>query len=333
MKRTMMIVFAFVILCISAAAIAEEAMNDSVEEVEVGFSEDFGYDYFDDEEDFDEDFYDFFDDEEDFDEDFEDEVEEELEEKSDVAEVHATPYVNSFARLKVEYDETVDLYTLTLSKPVDRLLVNWGEVDAEPEEVYFNDGLVCYFFGTGHKYRPGSQQRLVTAMTVETINLKVFNEGKEDEYIDVGSRTVDTQKDPVNGKIMIYKTITYQPVEELKYGDDVQAIISQYERTYPDLDYEIVLPEIVYYEKTDGTDQWGNPNEPVKIQMVDDKGNVVTTKGYIKGYSETIDYHPFLGTTLYGPKLVAFMTVQGDWAVCYNFKGQVIDISYYTGQF
>lgn len=246
--------------------------------------------------------------------------------------VHATPHVNSFARIKVQYDEAVKLYTLTLSKPVDRILINWAEPGAEPEEVYFNDELVCYVFATGHKYRPGVEQRYVTDTTVETVTMKykLNNEtGKQEVVVD--KRVVDEHKDPITRRNIIYKTVTIQPVVQLNYNEDFELKIAAYMNEFPGLKYEIVRPDIVYFDK-EVVDAFGN-KITVKEVMHDDNGNVVYSTGYIKGYSEETEFSPVMGTTVYGSKQIAFMTVQGEWAVYYNLKGTIVDVLYYEGQF
>ncbi|MBQ7655330.1 MAG: hypothetical protein IJI53_05555, partial [Clostridia bacterium] len=58
-----------------------------------------------------------------------------------IAETHATPNINSFATMKVKYDESNRIYTITLSKPVDRLLIKWAEKGAEPEELAVGEDL------------------------------------------------------------------------------------------------------------------------------------------------------------------------------------------------
>ena len=51
------------------------------------------------------------------------------------------PNVNSFATMKTKYNEKNHIITITLSKPVDRLLVKWAEKGAEPEELAVGEDL------------------------------------------------------------------------------------------------------------------------------------------------------------------------------------------------
>jgi hypothetical protein len=90
------------------------------------------------------------------------------------AETHATPNINSFATMKVKYVGGMfnnnnthmgadNYYLITLSKPVDRLLVNWAEKDAEPEELAVGEDLTATAIAWGHKYMPGTEQKLGTS--------------------------------------------------------------------------------------------------------------------------------------------------------------------------
>ena len=49
-----------------------------------------------------------------------------------VALADGTPNINSFAKMTTKTSEGNGVITITLTKPVDRLLVNWAEKGAEP---------------------------------------------------------------------------------------------------------------------------------------------------------------------------------------------------------
>jgi hypothetical protein len=78
------------------------------------------------------------------------------------AETHATPSFKSFATMTtktVNGTKGVGGYIeITLSKPVDRLLVKWAEKGAEPEELAVDEDLKAYALLWGHKYMPGTTQ-------------------------------------------------------------------------------------------------------------------------------------------------------------------------------
>ena len=53
------------------------------------------------------------------------------------AETKGTPNINSFAKMTTKTDEAAGIITITMSKMVDRLLVNWVNKGAEPEELAY----------------------------------------------------------------------------------------------------------------------------------------------------------------------------------------------------
>ena len=83
-----------------------------------------------------------------------------------IAETHATPNINTFATMKTKYNEKAGVITITLSKPVDRLLVKWAEKGAEPEELAVDENLQATALTWGHKYMPGTTQYYATWVDV-----------------------------------------------------------------------------------------------------------------------------------------------------------------------
>ena len=90
-----------------------------------------------------------------------------------VALADGTPNINSFATMKVKYHELKSepwgapaYWEITLSKPVDRLLINWSGKGEEPEELAVDENLKATALKGSHKYMPGTSQYYATWVSV-----------------------------------------------------------------------------------------------------------------------------------------------------------------------
>lgn len=229
-----------------------------------------------------------------------------------IAETHATPNVNSFATMKTKYDEKNHIITITLSKPVDRLLIKWAEKGAEPEELAVGEDLKATALTWGHKYMPGTSQyyatwesSIVEEQTEELLGIDV--DTSERVYITDGfEQTSGWAGGPV------VNVDQFGPVRELEYGK-AEDQIDEY--LY---DYGFELEDCIVVE-------------PAKV-LVD--GEEVEIPGYIQGYYDSYKYiNSEFSTVIATPAQTAYMTVQGEWAVYYNRKGQIVGIEYFDGQF
>ena len=241
-----------------------------------------------------------------------------------------TPNVKSFATMKTKYDERNHIITITLSKPVDRLLVKWAEKGAEPEELAVDENLQATALTWGHKYMPGTEQKLGTSTIKDTVQKDwVYDhydvEKSEDvyKYVTVSQKSGD-RKNPA----YFVETTTYEHKDEywdLFTDEEWAEKVYDYKATYPADDYIIVRPTQAYVEK-EGKDYFGNPTT-VKVYL--DRVN----PGYIQGVSVKTEVNKKLGTVIATPAQAAFLTVQGEWAVYYNRAGKIVGIEYFDGQF
>jgi len=240
-----------------------------------------------------------------------------------------TPNVNSFATMKTKYNEGAGVITITLSKPVDRLLVNWAEKGAEPEELAVGEDLKATALTWGHKYMPGTEQKYVTEIDGVTLNNKntVSYTAQVIGYDIPSSEVVyktGSKKSPsyMNGNTVafVYEA-NFPKVELLPYGTGkgespltVSDQIASYKSQYPGLNYDIVLPHS--YTPVGG-------------------GKTVTVNGYIQLESiitNGIDPESIQAVEA-TPAQTAYMTVQGEWAVYYNRAGKIVGIELFDGQF
>ena len=220
-----------------------------------------------------------------------------------------TPNVKSFATMKTKYDERNHIITITLSKPVDRLLVKWAEKGAEPEELAVDENLQATALTWGHKYMPGTTQYYATWVSVNRLVVK------DEVYLgkDI-CKSEDVYKDydkKVSGKELAFEYRTEYPIRELdsKTCPDVSQEIAKYKRDYPTVDgyYYIHLPTILNGK-------------------------------YIPGYIQLIEEYDGIDpksiqTVIATPDQTAYMTVQGEWAVYYNRAGKIVGIELFDGQF
>ena len=218
-----------------------------------------------------------------------------------------TPNINSFATMKTKYNEKAGVITITLSKPVDRLLIKWAEKGAEPEELAVGEDLTATALTWGHKYMPGTTQYYATwegeGVDVLTETLKDITTS-ERAYVVTGSSVVGW------GPVMVVKG-AQAPVRELKWDKDdavIDAQIAAYKEMYEGYDFEVKLP------------------------TEDEAGYITGTLAYDEeDYTKVVNHN--FSTVIATAGDVAFMTVQGEWAVYYNRAGKIVGIEYFEGQF
>jgi hypothetical protein len=242
-----------------------------------------------------------------------------------------TPNINSFAKMTTKYNEGAGYITITLKGgKVDRLLVKWAEKGAEPEELAIDENGVATALTWGHKYMPGTEQKLGTSTIKDTVQKDwVYDhydvETSEDVYKYV---TVSQKSGDRTNPAYFVETTTYEHKDEywdLFTDKEWDEIVYDYMANYPADDYIIVRPTQAYVEK-EGKDYFGNPTT-VKVYL--DRVN----PGYIQGVSVKTDVNKKLGTVIATPAQAAFLTVQGEWAVYYNRAGKIVGIEYFDGQF
>lgn len=221
-----------------------------------------------------------------------------------------TPNVKSFATMKTKYDERNHIITITLSKPVDRLLVKWAEKGAEPEELAVDENLQATALTWGHKYMPGTTQYYATWVSVNRLVVK------DEVYLgkDI-CKSEDVYKSydkKVSGKELAFEYRTEYPIRELdsKTCPDVSQEIAKYKRDYPTVDgyYDILIPYIDEF----------NVYHPGYIQLIEEYDGIDPKS---------------IQTVIATPDQTAYMTVQGEWAVYYNRAGKIVGIELFDGQF
>ena len=238
-----------------------------------------------------------------------------------------TPNINTFATMKVKYVGGMfnnnnphvganNYYEITLSKPVDRLLVKWAEKGAEPEELAVDENLQATAIAWGHKYMPGTFQYYATWVDV---NQKVTYDATVLGYDVENSETVYNIKDKFSGHKdhvafeyqYVYPEVVLDPNAPISIEDQIASYKAEF--VGADEDYIIVLP----------------------FEYVDATGKTIKVNGSIKLADKTFDgIDPeSIQTVIATPDQTAFMTVQGEWAVYYNRAGKIVGIEYFEGQF
>jgi len=267
-----------------------------------------------------------------------------------------TPNINSFATMKVVYhgakfnnrqnwnlDE--NYYEITLSKPVDRLLICWAEKGAEPEELTVGEDLKATALAWNHKYMPGTIQTVKAKPVAPdpTVAKDVIEKGwvevKPSEW---AYQTVKTTSEKRDGAVNYVETTIKDEKWELNdvYSDkDWEYIVAEYMNAYPDDEYDIVRPGYVTKE-VEEKDKFGNVTIK-SVPVTDDAGNKIFKPGYIQGISVKLEKNdkidlpkaPVVQTVIATPAQTAFMTGQGEWALYYNRAGKIVGIEYLEGQF
>ena len=250
-----------------------------------------------------------------------------------------TPNINTFATMKVKYmgakfgnqnwNVGDNYYLITLSKPVDRLLVKWGpaEKGAEPEELAVDENLQATAIAWGHKYMPGTEQYYATwsengGIIVNTEDFEGFNVFTSEEVYDNTRVLLDASlyydDDPCTWGAPFARVTEFGPYrwfEPWEYTtngvvdeDKWDALIAAYIAQYPQYrNYEIVEPVVL--------------------------NGIVTVEGSIQGSRVFNRINRAFQTVVATPDQTAFMTVQGDWAVYYNRSGKIVGIELFEGQF
>ncbi len=262
-----------------------------------------------------------------------------------------TPNINSFATLTVKYHEMKAepwggpaYWEITLSKPVDRLLINWTGKGEEPEELAVDENLTATALRGTHKYMPGTTQSYKAKPVAPAP--KVAQDTLQKGWVEVepsqyAYRIVNGYNGKRDGVVNIVETTTKEQKWVLKAWDldNIDYIIHLYKEEYPAANYEIVLPKLVT-KTVVGKDKFGNVKE-YEQPVLDFHGNKVYTDGYIQGYTVTTEENPDapiptaprISTVAATPVQTAFMTVQDGWAVYYNRAGRIVGIEVFEGQF
>ncbi len=234
-----------------------------------------------------------------------------------------TPNINTFATMKVKYvgakfgnqnwNKDANYYEITLSKPVDRLLVKWAEKGAEPEELAVDENLQATAIAWGHKYMPGTSQSYATWVSVN--HKEVVTDEKLVGYDLENSEAFYIWTIETSGKDLAFEYEFIGPVRELDPDApiSIEDQIASYKNDYPDLVYDIIPP----------------------VTLVDADGNPVDViPGRIQGTVVRPGINPkSISTVSATPSQTAFMTVQGEWAVYYNRAGKIVGIELFEGQF
>ncbi len=271
-----------------------------------------------------------------------------------VALADGTPNINSFATLKVKYHELANepwgapaYWEITLSKPVDRLLINWSGKGEEPEELAVDENLKATALKGSHKYMPGTTQSRKPmpvapdpTIAYDTVEKEWVFDVESSEWVYKVTKTTTGERD---GAVNYVATTTME--QKWTYGPwkisdkDWEYEVERYKLEYPCDEYEIVKPAPVTKE-VEEKDKFGNVSKK-QVPVTDEDGHVLYKEGYIQGISVTVEQNtkvdlptaPVVSTVSATPLQTAFMTVQGEWAVYYNRAGRIVGIEKFDGQF
>lgn len=278
-----------------------------------------------------------------------------------------TPNINSFAKMTTKYNESAGYITIKLEGgKVDRLLVKWAEKGAEPEELAIDENGVATALTWGHKYMPGTEQKLGTSTIKDSSEVIRDKKGtydvKTSEWVykattktSEGSRdnpayflqtTTKSEKNPIythqyldkDGKVQVEYYLEYYDEDghvQNMWADNIDYLAWFYEtKVNPGFaSYEVNEPSKVTVTKKT-TDKFGNPiTEEVDVKSYKNNLGSVYEAGSIQGVTVKTEVNKKLGTVIATPAQAAFYTVQGEWAVYYNRAGKIVGIEYFDGQF
>ena len=256
-----------------------------------------------------------------------------------IAETHATPNINSFATMKVKYvggmfnDSTSHVgannyYEITLSKPVDRLLICWAEKGAEPEELAVDENLQATAIAWGHKYMPGTFQYYATWSTDGgTITLQEKYVG-----VDIGTSEKIYQPNGVDDKSIIFDedVCDYDAPTAKVWKKAAPRVIPAADC----LDAKGAFDEAKWNKAIeDYVTMYPEYSDLTIIRPV--VNGAIVVDGFIQGTDPCpiIRKNHHFQTVIATPDQTAFMTVQGERAVYYNRAGKIVGIEYFDGQF
>ena len=231
-----------------------------------------------------------------------------------------TPNINSFAKMTTKYNEGAGYITITLKGgKVDRLLVKWAEKGAEPEELAIDENGVATALTWGHKYMPGTEQKLGTS------TIKDVNEKKMESKLTL--IPAETGKDIWGNEVIYPSELVYKSYTDTKLGDrSTPAYFNQ--TTNKDLKWTIkVVDEIdgkPVYEVVKPNADWyvDVPGVPSKTYGYKTQSLDYIKKDYETTYpGDTIDFlapekwtKEVKGTDMFGnPITVEVPIVEGSW--------------------
>jgi len=243
-----------------------------------------------------------------------------------------TPNVNSFATMKTKYDEKNHIITITLSKPVDRLLVNWAEKGAEPEELAVGEDLTATALTWGHKYMPGTFQYYATwgwdkyvEETESVVGVDIAT--SERIYSVKGAKMPGFDDDYCDDDPPQYYVWTKAPKRVIKAEDCLT------DGKWDSKKYDKLIAEY-YADYSDANKSNIKKGSVVEIKpYIDENGNLVDGSIQFTYKCHTNDINRNFQTVIATPAQTAYMTVQGEWAVYYNRAGKIVGIELFDGQF
>ncbi len=258
-----------------------------------------------------------------------------------------TPNINTFATMKVKYIGgkfnsttphlgTDNYYLITLSKPVDRLLINWTEKGAEPEELAVDENLQATAIAWGHKYMPGTTQSYATWGGDKTI--------EDDEWFrgyDLGtSEKIFTEEKASTAWWWFFNddTCDNDPPQYYVWTKSPKRVISALEcldenGEFDEYAYDnLVWDYLLQYSDEDLSNVKKDSLEIVRPR-VNARGNLIDGSIQFTYKCHTNVVNPYFQTVVATPDQTAFMTVQNGWAVYYNRAGKIVGIELFEGQF
>ena len=255
-----------------------------------------------------------------------------------------TPNINSFATMKVKYvggkfNSTTkhlganNYWEITLSKPVDRLLVKWAEKGAEPEELAVDENLQATAIAWNHRFMPGTTDYYATWGGEEYVSEYEGFLGYDLETSERLYKSHDATLEGWNNDVcdndppQLYTWIK-SPYRVIYAQDCLDENGKWDEAAYE----AIVKNYILQYSDEDLSNVKKDSLELVR-PTIDEDG--IVWNGHIrfvyKCHVNNVNHH--FQTRNATPDQTAFMTVQNGWAVYYNRSGKIVGIELFEGQF
>ena len=258
------------------------------------------------------------------------------------AETKGTPNINSFAKMTTKTDEKNGIITITMSKMVDRLLVNWTDKGAEPEELALDENMQATAIIWGHeKAMPGTKQTKGSVTWTNPYKEILVNpdgaeeaayefaygeDGDGDIYLEAYEEAYEAALEELEDEDLADAAATLAGLAAcVDFAKEVRLEVEKMNQRLVEAagaTATVVAPSKTYLKDVEGKSYILDVNGD-KI-VVDYKDGLVYTAKKTSNPAQTRKAYPADH---------AYLTVQGDWAVYYNRAGKIVGVELFEGQF
>ena len=257
------------------------------------------------------------------------------------AESKGTPNINTFAKMSTKTDEKNGVITISMSKMVDRLLINWTGKGEEPEELALDENMQATALTWDHKYMPGTKQGKGSVTWTNPYKETLTNpdgaeedayyfaygeDGDGDIYLEAYDEAYEAALEELEDEDLADAAATLAGLAAcVDFAKEVRLEVEKMNQRLVEAagaTATVVAPSKTYLKDVEGKSYILDVNGD-KI-VVDYKDGLVYTAKKTSNPAQTRKAYP---------SDHAYLTVQGDWAVYYNRAGKIVGIELFEGQF